>query len=272
MDFVYAPPPPPPPKEEQTRKQNQNAHPNNNLANQNQKKNQKKLTPTPPPTVQPSFDSKILDLPTYLPNEKSPQDEVKLDIKEPEKNGVSLAEPVFIQGTTISLQTEEDIANWIAERKKNWPSKKNLESKTINKPEPADKVSRKPAAKRGPEEETLDAKRPKNVCRFFQQHKHCKYGNKCKNLHETPNKSFTIPSNKHDTTHYRRTINGIPVLIPKLYSSRNSSTNTSTQGLSLFKNLVQKDQYEHENNLVLEFIQFLDAQGKIDHEIMKKES
>lgn len=246
MDFVYAPPPPPPPKED--KKQNHSSQ--YNSSNLSQKRMQLKRSHTPP--VQPID---IMDLPTYLPNEQTPEVRTAAEEKKAPVETVQ-SEPVFIQGTSISLQTEEDIAKWIAERKKNWPTRKNVESKAVEKKAP----------KRPAEDPSPETKRPKNICRFFQQHKHCKYGTKCKNVHETSQSA--IPSNKHDSTHYRKTINGIPVLIPKLYSSRNTSN--TPQGLSLFKNLVQKDQYEHENNLVLDFIQYLDKEGKIDHEVMKK--
>jgi hypothetical protein len=35
----------------------------------------------------------------------------------------------MIQGTGITLQTEEDIAKWIAERKAKWPSAKRVAEK-----------------------------------------------------------------------------------------------------------------------------------------------
>lgn len=34
-----------------------------------------------------------------------------------------------IQGTNVKLETEEDIAKWIAERKRKWPSARNMELK-----------------------------------------------------------------------------------------------------------------------------------------------
>lgn len=40
--------------------------------------------------------------------------------------------PVFIEGTGITLETDEDIAKWIAERKAKWPSAKRQAEKASN--------------------------------------------------------------------------------------------------------------------------------------------
>ncbi|EMG47226.1 hypothetical protein G210_2474 [Candida maltosa Xu316] len=80
----------------------------------------------------------IFDLPTHLPNEspsipppKPSTDSVVEETIEDddEEQRAKTSGPVVIQGTNITLQTEEDIAKWIEERKKNWPSKTNVDRK-----------------------------------------------------------------------------------------------------------------------------------------------
>lgn len=87
-----------------------------------------------------------MDLPTHLPNSAPPAKKHK-------------GPPVFIEGTSITLQTEEDIAKWIEERRKNWPTRKNVEAKAKDTaPQP---------------------------CAFFQKTGKCKFGNRCKNAHSS---------------------------------------------------------------------------------------
>lgn len=213
----------------------------------------------------------ILDLPTHLPNERTPEVDVEPENKavkeiEPKVHDVKLDSdvsyvPVFIQGTNITLQTDEDIAKWIEERKKKWPTKQNVEQRELQKEEES-KKRLADSDQLGPD------KKRRIICRFYQQNKSCKFGNKCKNIHESAaetvaNSGPSAISNTKDneSNHYKRMINGVQVRIPKLYSKTNE--------VSLFKNLVKKDQYENENNLVLDFIQYLDRKGLIDHDAMK---
>lgn len=193
MDFDYAPPPP-------------GKRPSRELGN-----NSKRHKP----------ENDFSDLPTHLPN--TAQQVVKpVEIsEEPELK----KEHIFIEGTNISLQTDEDIAKWIAERRKNWPTRRNVEQKLKEK------------------QELLPPKPTPNVCKFFSKTGRCKFGTKCKNLHEAAG-----------TT----TINGLAVAIPQRYKQ-------AQDGL-LYKKLVQRDLYEHENNVVIDFIEFLDAQKLIDRE------
>lgn len=200
-----------------------------------------------------------LDLPTHLPNAESvselkikdveeqtgePIAPPKIDPEMPTSDSVltgeelhvakSLSsEAIYIEGTTILLQTDEDIAKWIEERRKNWPTRKNVAAKieqrlllSLSQPNPA-KTAKKP------------------VCRFFAKHGKCKFGKKCKNLHE----SAADASSKF--------INGISVKIPQRYKNNVKSG-------SLFKNLVQRDLFEHENDLVIDFIKYLHSNSAID--------
>ncbi|OBA24315.1 hypothetical protein METBIDRAFT_19983, partial [Metschnikowia bicuspidata var. bicuspidata NRRL YB-4993] len=156
-------------------------------------------------------------------------------------------EPVFIEGTNISLQTEEDIARWIAERRKKWPTRKNVEAKTQDQKEKA------------PEKEQLLSKL--NICKFYARNKRCKFGTKCRNVHESGTGQNHQATASQNTSSTRKMINGVLVNIPQRYKKE-------VQGAgSLFTKLVQRDLYEHENNVIVDFIQYLDSQGVINHDV-----
>ena len=238
---------------------------------------------------------------------------------------------VKIPGTNITLQTEEDIAKWIEERKKNWPSAANLARKRLaaetkqkrnplqlnanpktlqadnrnhQRPQRKRSASTAAAEEHEGEEEDKDGKeekgenkeelgklkeqhlnkKNKSICRFYLQYGKCKFGNRCKNIHETatglnsnsnskfntnvnPNPNPVASNHNNSATHTKRTINGVTVLIPKLYANRTENTRTSKS--SLFKHIVSHNQMQHENTLVIDFIKYLDEKGLIDHDIMK---
>lgn len=212
MDFAYAPPPPP--------------------------KGKRKNLPLPADKR-----AKLLpfaDLPTYLPNtgvassskDLLPQNDTTVPETAEEPPLKDPKEPVFIEGTNITLQTDEDIAKWIEERRKNWPTKKNIELKKNTQ----QKQKTLPAAK----------SQSKQVCKFYARSGKCKFGSKCRNLHET--------SSSGPIT----TINGLQVAVPQRYKKEMPASG------SLYKSLVQRDLYEHENNVVLDFLQYLDEHGLID--------
>ncbi|EGW31499.1 uncharacterized protein SPAPADRAFT_154739 [Spathaspora passalidarum NRRL Y-27907] len=200
------------------------------------------------------------ELPTHLPNQPThtePVQEPTEDILDEEQQAKpNPNEPIYIPGTNITLQTEEDIAKWIEERKKKWPSKQVVAKKLEQK---QSEIQQKEDRKRPAESKEAPGKRTKAVCRFYQQNKKCKFGNKCKNLHVIE----ANPLAGHELTHYKRTVNGIPVLIPKLYSNRTHNTPSKS---SLFKHLISRDQ-SVENDQIIEFIKFLDKQGLIDHNV-----
>lgn len=190
----------------------------------------------------------------------------------------ALQKPGFIPGTTISLQTEEDIAKWIEERKKKWPTNSRVREKQANSSsntsksfnnndtnENADKNNLQ-NKKRSNTPSNASNKKQKAVCRFFQQHKKCKFGTKCKNLHESTSSSL-LSSNAHSHSSNTKIINGMLVIIPKRFNNDMYAKENSSSNPSLYKMLVQKELFEHENNLVIDFIQFLDDQNLIDHEV-----
>ncbi|KAK6455177.1 nuclear fragile X mental retardation-interacting protein 1-domain-containing protein [Scheffersomyces xylosifermentans] len=306
MNFAYAPPPPPPSANNGSANSKQNRKTKNSKGNKPQDKRFNRSngarnsnnTGKADHQKQETIGISVLDLPTYLPNDLPSETVVSNEIdnvvdtqedddsfqNEEQLVKANSEEPTFIPGTSITLQTEEDIAKWIAERKKNWPTRGNVARKLESQAEdnkkskPVESTPTASPSKRNAEDDNNNGpkKKQKNVCRFFQQHGHCKFGVKCKNIHEAGSKPANpvASSNQHDLTHYRRNINGIPVLIPKLYSNRTNSftqntNNNSGTGLSLFKHLVKQDHLENENKTILNFIQFLEKQGLIDHDVMK---
>lgn len=212
--------------------------------------------PTHLPNTLGSIDSNDTSTQLGLPNEpdtalstqaesKSALDEDDLELadlhtltssrsQQPQKNQPS--EPIYIEGTTILLQTDEDIAKWIEERRKNWPTRKNIEAKAQRQ------------GNQKQEQPQGETKSSKQVCRFFAKTGKCRFGNKCKNSHESGGDSST------------KTINGISVKVPQRYKN-------GISGGSLFKNLVQRDLFEHENDFVLDFIKHLLSNSLIDLDI-----
>lgn len=183
----------------------------------------------------------LADLPTHLPNSILPKPQCEnvhagesrsTDVTEKtSEEGPNIqGEPIFIEGTNITLQTEEDIAKWIEERRKNWPTRKNIELK-----------------KKQQEQKQPAAPKPQKaqVCKFFARSGKCKFGNKCRNLHEAAGSGPTT------------TINGLQIAIPQRYKKEMPTG-------SLYKNLVQRDLYEHENNVILDFLQYLSDKNLID--------
>lgn len=278
MDFNYGPPPPPPSKSTNNK---YNSSKTNSLNFRKFSNYQNSLLE--PNKMKPYHDSpnNFLDLPTHLPNEDAPVIESstideEIDTEEPQVEHDD-SKPIYIPGTSITLQTEEDIAKWIEERKKKWPTKKNIELKQLQMQKDHSLNQQKQKQIQTQQQELHETdddpendrkrkssekfdlgnnKKPKVICKFYKQNRHCKFGNKCKNLHES------IMEENHSKSHYTKVINDVSVLIPKLYTNR--------QGTGLFKNLVQRDQSENENSLILDFIQFLDQKRLINHNVKVK--
>ena len=207
------------------------------------------------------MDSGFLDLPTHLPNSEEPEDTkdstpallapgseapanvpVEENISD-EEAGNSAGGAMCIPGTNIKLESDEDIQKWIEERKKNWPTKKNLEKKQLEQEN---------EKKRKPHDTPRNTKKPKNICRFYQQHKTCKFGNKCKNLHEVES-DYKI-------------INNIKVKVPQNYENHYYNPHNPSENSSLYKMLVKKDQLELENTQFIDFLYYMDKRGLIKHD------
>ncbi len=216
------------------------------------------------------------DLPTHLPNSvpvvtlepvapapeaptpapPSPPTEELTDTAVPSSPHSGDETKVFIPGTSITLETEEDIARWIAERKRRWPTQKNIDAK-----KQAHRASDGPSglAKRASDGPSGPAKRAHTarVCQFFQQNKKCRFGAKCKNLHEAP--AAAPPTSAASVV---KTIRGIAVNIPQRFKSEFYNSDPTLGAFS--RMLVQKEQFD-ENDKILGFLKFLDARGMVDH-------
>lgn len=181
----------------------------------------------------------LAGLPTHLPHQTPPSTSVieKPVSSDPPKPKLA---PVYIPGTTISLETEEDIQKWIEERRRNWPTRKNVEAKLTKENTTTTKTASTPAV----------AEHTQKVCQFFSRNQNCKFGAKCKNLHHS-----------RGTDSSKKIINGIEVKIPQRYKQLANGSG------SLFSKLVQKDLYEHENSKVLDFLEYLEKAGVLDPEV-----
>ncbi|KAK9237308.1 nuclear fragile X mental retardation-interacting protein 1-domain-containing protein [Lipomyces kononenkoae] len=141
-----------------------------------------------------------------------------------------------IPGTTISLQTEEDIAKWINERKKNWPTVKRIQEKEEElrrkqaEAEEARKAKGKFQEEKTNQESTMFAKG--NICKFFAKTGRCNRGSKCPFSHER----LANTGSALNTKKYKRY--GRPQKMP------------------LFKRLVQND-WDKENEKILDFVSYL---------------
>lgn len=269
MDFVYAPPPPPPPKKSGSNNSNSSNN-KGSLAKRNPSPNDRFNNDPVREDVSVIQELNALgDLPTYLPNSSNDLNEVEHKEGSEDEEGAhdyvetqsKSNEPVFIPGTNITLETEEDIKKWIEERKKKWPSRRNIEEKEKNRQE-QENTSRNSKKRINETNGTQDSKKPKNICKFFKNNKRCKFGNKCKNVHESTGSSGGNP------TQNTKTINNILVVIPQRFKNEMylNEKDTNSHPL-LFRMLVQKDHYENENSKVLEFLEFLNEKGLIDHDV-----
>ncbi|KAK9383720.1 nuclear fragile X mental retardation-interacting protein 1-domain-containing protein [Kockiozyma suomiensis] len=165
---------------------------------------------------------------------------------------------VTIPGTTISLQTEADIAKWIAERRAKWPTAARMQEKEkerqqqqhqeVEDQERAQNLGDNSAIQK---QNGTDAPAKKNFCRFFFKNGRCKMGNMCKFSHE-----------RSSSDKFKRSIgdrDGSSELRTKRYKRYEEP-----QRMPLFKRLVQND-LDKENSLILDFISFM-----VDFEIVHK--
>ncbi|AOA61277.1 hypothetical protein PP7435_CHR1-1512 [Komagataella phaffii CBS 7435] len=190
----------------------------------------------------------LADLPTHLPNEDSQEhlDEIELR-KESEavkdtpgddnlvEDGVDSnsvdpsadpGKPIPIPGTSIVLQTEEDIQKWIEERKKNWPTRKRMLEKEESSKQHSTSSADSPPKKKNP-----------GICRFYATTGKCRNGNKCKFVHGPPN----LPN------HRAVVLGGITVQVPKRFSP-------SLNRGKLNNMLVEDEHFKKENDQILDFI------------------
>lgn len=119
MEYIYGAPPPPPSSSSNQRQTNENhnkrkqPHSQNNNIQKKQKKDENK-------------NQDYLDLPTHLPNmipSKPVQEEEVVEEESISATKKPKEEPVPVFGTNIVLKTDEDIEEWIKQRKLNWMKK-----------------------------------------------------------------------------------------------------------------------------------------------------
>ncbi|CAH2353359.1 hypothetical protein CLIB1423_10S03224 [[Candida] railenensis] len=201
---------------------------------------------------------------------------------------VTEKEKICIAGTSITLDTEEDIQKWIEERKKRWPTRKNIEEKEKAQKDKlhnqqqhtsGDPNNKRARDNNGTNSLLQDKKRQKRICHFYQQNKKCRFGAKCKNVHEQSESSSStfdravtgnrtkVNSGSLPTSNacVVKTINDIQVNIPQRFKSEFYNTNPNSG--TLFKMLVQKDHYENDNESILQFLEYLDKKKLVDHSV-----
>lgn len=168
-----------------------------------------------------------------------------------------------IQGTNIVFENEEDVAKWIEERKKNWPTNKKVEEKK-KEMETAKKI-----ADNLINSGTKSSKSKTKVCSFWLKTKKCRNGKNCKFSHDVsdlPNKEMN-PSKKSNNTyfstkslpnHKAKIVHGIPIQIPQRF------TPLSNKGKSLHNLMVEGDQFKKENLDVISIFEKLVNKGVIN--------
>ena len=139
------------------------------------------------------------------------------------------ARSIIVPGTSISLNTAQEIEEWIKERRKKWPTTARVEAKLREQ-----QVTASASAKAG---SSTDNTRPKGVCKFFARSGRCNNGAQCRFEHSRPAASDSPRNNNNKSkTEY------------KLYEAHKK--------MPLFKMLVRNDM-DKENGVVLDFIEFL---------------
>ncbi|CCE85249.1 Piso0_004831 [Millerozyma farinosa CBS 7064] len=174
-------------------------------------------------------------------------------------------ESVFIPGTTITLQTEGDIKKWIEERRRNWPSRKNVEAKKEKESAsaPANDEQKKTGVSDGYGDQGAGRRKRRrsgdsegrNVCKFFKNSGKCRFGSNCKNLHQSGR-----GANKNDEASFKE-YDELKVFVPERFKNHMYPGENKT---SLFKMMVLRDHYEHENDKILDFIEYLQEKNIIN--------
>ncbi|KAK9480607.1 nuclear fragile X mental retardation-interacting protein 1-domain-containing protein [Lipomyces japonicus] len=202
MDYIFGPPPPPPPKA------NNSLNEFRNIDNENDNDN----------------------------NDDDDNEE------EAASRAGSTSGVITVTGTNISLQTEEDIAKWIADRKKKWPTARRVEEKQVEMElQKIAELEAKKASRQQKEDvrqiNLHEIRLSRNICKFYAKNGKCTRGSKCSFSHERLD-HHDMPIKK-----YKRFDN--PLKMP------------------LFKRLVQSD-WDKQDQEVLQFIEYLASHGILD--------
>ncbi|KAK9460432.1 nuclear fragile X mental retardation-interacting protein 1-domain-containing protein [Lipomyces oligophaga] len=158
-------------------------------------------------------------------------EEAKYEISAPNLQLASAA--MAIPGTTITLESDEDIAKWIEERKKRWPTADRIRQREQEKADDEQRFQTEEQQKKL----TIKDSRKSHLCRYFARNGRCDRGAKCIYAHERPAQEV-----RQNTKIYKR------------YEK--------PQRMPLFKRLFQND-IDKENEQVLDFILLAVQQGII---------
>ncbi|GMM35832.1 hypothetical protein DASC09_031570 [Saccharomycopsis crataegensis] len=206
-----------------------------------------------------SWDAVLDILPTHLPGTSSsspvvtPGISVKENNNTGESNGtkttqetmaITKQQPVPIAGTNIVLSTEDDIAKWIEERKKNYPTSKRMQEKKLEK-ERTSKVKPPPKAKGislVPNTNNKAAMTKKNV-----------------QINNKPQKPMTMAMEGR----IKEVLPGITAFVPNKLTHRHHY-NTAMEK-SRFQIRLHSQQRREVHEQLLEFIQDLCDSGVIEH-------
>lgn len=235
--YIYNPPPPPPPQSRnnsgtQSRRGGGPVRSTTQQRSGQQGRGRPQPYETPSVRTHPSSTSATLQTASAAASVASSQ---------PEQS-----RPVMIPGTSISLNTKEEIEAWIQDRKKKWPTTARVEAKqAAAAAERAQRESER-NTNSGQGDSNSSVRKPQMVCKFYKRNKKCLNGEKCRFSHQIgdePN-SASSTSGKGSLSNKRYTLYEAPTKMP------------------LFKMLVRND-LDLENKPVLEFIEYLALNNKI---------
>lgn len=236
--YIYNPPPPPPPQSR-----------NNSGSQSRRGGGPVRSTPQQRPGQQGRSRPQPYDTPISRSNPNNTTSALQtapiaasVPSSQPDQNRT-----VIIPGTSISLNTKEEIEAWIQERKKKWPTTARVEAKqAAAAAERAQRESERGNSSSGQGDTNSNStKKPQMVCKFYKRNKKCLNGDKCRFSHQLaddPNSAST--PGKGSFSNKRYTLYEAPTKMP------------------LFKMLVRND-LDLENKPVLEFIEYLALNNKI---------
>lgn len=195
-------------------------------------------------------------------------DEEDEDDFEDEEANANPSRLIIVPGTSITLNTQQEIEEWIAERRLKWPTKARVEIKQklledlrqertaasssqidsnnnnnkqttteLNEDDTPDEPTSNDSAT------TTTKKANPRICKYFAKNGRCLNGNRCSYLHQTGD-------NTNNTNN--------PFATQKVYKRFEA-----VPKLPLFQMLVRNDM-ENENRKILGFIEYLYLQGKLN--------
>lgn len=203
--------------------------------------------------------------PNTMPKPDNDEEEEDDDNFEDEEANANPSRLIIVPGTSITLNTQQEIEEWIAERRQKWPTKERIEIKqklledlrqerqtpshidpdSNNKP----MITENKQEQDTPEEPTTTndstvKKANSRICKYFAKNGRCLNGNKCSYIHQHSGDNTTNTNNPFATQKVYKRFEAVPKL-------------------PLFQMLVRNDM-ENENRKILAFIEYLYLQGKLN--------